>query len=75
MSRIKPDEEWTQIEYVEILRQTDKAILFVLPLVEGPEKWWLPKSVIDLETLEAEGELQIQSWFAKKEGLAKAKED
>jgi hypothetical protein len=56
------DELDTAVEFDDIINETDLAILF---LINGQEIW-IPKSVI---TRQDDGEIFVQTWFARKEGL------
>lgn len=57
-------------EDVEVIRETEKAILCIIPEV-GLEATWIPKSVLDEDSevhgLEDAGALIIDRWFAIKE--------
>ena len=62
-------DEYVTLEADEVMAVTDKAVLFD---IDGDETW-VPKSVIDGGDGYTKGDLdvevQVQKWFADKEGL------
>lgn len=71
----------TLIEDVELIAQTEKAILIEFDddsnePIDGVNRFWIPKSVIEESDLEEEGDIgdiEVQSWFvAKCDGLEDA---
>jgi hypothetical protein len=56
--------EPAEISYTEIVTESDMAICFK----DGPDKFWIPKSVIE-EHDEEDKIVCVAAWFAEKEGL------
>lgn len=54
-----------ELAYDEIVRETDLAKCFDL----GDQEAWIPKSVIEDDDGEGGGIVEVQEWFAEKEGL------
>lgn len=70
--------ETYELDEVTLDAKTDKAMLFRLTDVdeedaeEGEDKWWIPKSVIestDCDRIGEEGYVEVEMWFAEKEGM------
>ena len=71
--------ETYELDEVTLDMVTDKARLVRLIDVdsedaeEGEDKWWIPKSVTestDMDRIGDEGYIEIEEWFAVKEGIA-----
>jgi hypothetical protein len=57
---------WVRIEFISVVRETPKAVLFQLePGVLG-RRQWVPKSLIG-NINERENQFTVESWFAEKE--------
>lgn len=65
--------ECVAIEDVEVVRETEKALLCAFELKNGRQELWIPKSQIhdDSEVYEedTEGVLVIPEWLAIEKGL------
>jgi hypothetical protein len=57
-------DETAEISYTEIVTESDMAICFK----DGPDKFWIPKSVIK-DHDEEDKIVHVATWFAEKEGL------
>ncbi len=61
---------WFNLEFDEILAETDKAFLLLLP--DG-EEVWIPLSQVadagDYQEGDSCGEISITEWIARKKGL------
>lgn len=54
-----------ELAYDRIVHQTALAILYDF----GDQEAWVPKSVVEDDDGEDGGVVEIQEWFAEKEGL------
>jgi hypothetical protein len=67
---------YVTIEIDEVIRETEKAFLFRIPM--GSEVWekWIPKSCIEDPDALVEGsgsaEVNVAEWFAREEDLEPA---
>ena len=57
---------YMHVEVLGILQKREKAVLFKL---EGGDKQWFPRSVIDGRFLKDHHILLVKDWFAQKEGI------
>ena len=60
---------WIKVEYDDILRATDKAVLVLI----DDEELWLPNSQIDAdyskEVGQGAGSMHVTEWIANEKGL------
>ncbi len=61
--------EYVHLDFEEIVRETDKALLVRF---DGGEEHWVPISVVadsdDYRTGDGPGEISIAEWFVAKQG-------
>jgi len=66
--------DWTTVDFVEILHETDKAFLVKIKRKSGKtEDIWIPMSVIcdyeDYSAGDRNGSISINNWWAAKENI------
>lgn len=67
-----PYKDYVTVTYSSVNSTTDEAVC--LDVFGGGEEVWVPRSLIkdgaaDLDAGFSSGEIEVEDWFAKKEGL------